>query len=819
MTGSDGAGPALRRVPEISGAAVAVVDSEGTVLGWTPAAERLLGYGPRDVVSLPSSRLLLSDGSAPRPKPWAEHVRAREQWAGMVELRHRDGHGVQVGIRAVPMDAGDGRTDWLVSAAPLSEALWRPALNESVLEALLDHAPIGLAVWDRDLRCTWLNDTAQRRRGALRHQRIGRRLTESMPGFDTEAVEAAMTRVLKDGDPVIDHEFRWFSPDGEEDVVFSSSLFRLDGADGSPLGVCSVSVDISGSWARERLSVLNEAGTRIGSTLDVMSTAQELADVAVPLLADFVTVDLAESVPFGEEPLERLEANDAGIPVFRRAGISSIHTLSPESLWQRGEPVFVPPGSPFTRVLATGTSHYEPVLDTSPGTWVDGDPERARVIRETGMHSIMVIPVKARGNVMGVAVFLRNETLAPFSRDDLLLAEDLVARASLSVDNARRYTRERTAALALQRHLLPRRLAGGSAVEVASRYLPADLHDAVGGDWFDVLPLSGARVALVVGDVVGHGINAAAAMGRLRTAVHTLADMDLAPDELLTRLDDLVSRQTAEETGPDGFPFPVMGATCVYAVYDPVTRKCTVARAGHPPPAIIAPDGRVTFPELPPGTPIGLGLMSFESVEFELPEGSVIALYTDGLVETRDSDIDTGLDRLSTTLSRAGGSGTALEALCSDVVDTLVSQTTSEDDVALLLARTRSLGPRQVASWDLPADPAAVSGVRALAVAQLTEWGLERLTPRVELIVSELVTNAILYGAAPVRLRLIRHTSLVCEVSDTSNSAPRLRRARPDDESGRGVFLVSELSHRWGTRFTSLGKIAWAELKLPNPPE
>lgn len=831
MVGSDGAQPSLRGVPEISGTAVAVVDSEGTVIGWTPAAERLLGHRAQDVVSLPSSRLLFSQDGAPTAKPWAQHIKARERWAGMVELRHSDGHGVQVGVRAVPMGAADGGTDWLVSAAPLSEALWRPALNGSVLESLLDHAPIGLAVWDRDLRCTWLNNTAQRRRGALRHQRIGRRLTESMPGFDTEAVEAAMTRVLKDGEPVIDHEFRWISPDGEEDVVFSSSFFRLDGADGSPLGVCSVAVDISSSWARERLAVLNEAGTRIGSTLDVMSTAQELADIAVPLLADSVMVDLAESVPLGEEPLERLEAKDGGIPVFRRAGVRTVHTTRPESLWQRGEPVFVPSDSPFTRVLASSQSHYEPVLDSSPGTWVDRDPDRARIIRETGIHSIMVIPVKARGAVLGVAVFLRNETLAPFSRDDLRLAEDLVARASLSVDNARRYTRERTAALALQRHLLPRRLSGGSAVEVASRYLPSDLHDGVGGDWFDVLPLSGARVALVVGDVVGHGINAAATMGRLRTAVHTLADMDLAPDELLARLDDLVTRQTAEEVGPDGFAFPIMGATCVYAVYDPVTRMCAIARAGHPPPAIVDLEGRVTFPELPPGTPIGLGLMSFESTEFEVPEGSVIALYTDGLVERRDADIDVGLDRLRVALSRAatgasreskasaGRAGTALENLCSEVVDTLVPETTSEDDVALLLARTRSLGPSQVASWDLPADPAVVGDVRALAVRRLTEWGLGHLASKVELIVSELVTNAILYGSDPIRLRLIRHTSLVCEVSDASNSSPRLRRARPDDESGRGVFLVAELAHRRGTRFTSQGKIAWAELELPGTRE
>jgi serine phosphatase RsbU (regulator of sigma subunit) len=612
---------------------------------------------------------------------------------------------------------------------------------------------------------------------------------------------------------VIDHEFRWVSPDGREDVVFASSFFRLNGADGKPLGVCSMNVDITGSWARERLSVLNEAGTRIGTSLDILQTAQELADVAVPLLADFVAVDLAEAVPLGDEPLERIESTDDSFPAFRRAGLASIHATMPESLGKRGDPVFVTPDSPFTYVLSTGRSYFEPVLDDSPGTWVDRDPRRARVIRGTGIHSYMVLPVQARGELLGIAIFLRNETVVPFSKDDLLLAEELVSRAALSLDNARRYTRERAAALALQRHLLPHHLSGGSAVDVAWRYLPSDLHDGVGGDWVDVLPLSGARVALVVGDVVGHGINAAATMGRLRTAVRTLADMDLPPDEVLAHLDDLMARQSAEEDGPEGFVVPAMCATCVYAVYDPVTRTCAVARAGHPPPAVVDPDGRVTFPEMPAGTPIGLGLMGFETLEFEVPEGSVLALYTDGLVETRDTDIDVGLDRLASALSRPG---MALDALCAEVVDSIMTRAPSEDDVALLLARTHALPARQIASWELPSDPSVVSEARSLTVCQLARWGLGRLAPTAELIVSELVTNAIVYGADPIRLRLIRHTSLVCEVSDASSGAPRLHRARLDDESGRGIFLVSELSHRWGTRFSPAGKIAWAEMELPD---
>jgi PAS domain S-box-containing protein len=792
----------------MTGTTAAVIDAEGTVIGWTEAAERLLGYQASEVVGRSASFLLARDGTPATPA-WAERARIREPWSATVEVLHRGGHKIEMSLQASPLSAADGRTDWFVTAAGPAAS---PAnLNESVVTALLQRSPVGLAIWDRELRCTWLNSTFERQRGALRHQRLGRGLRESLPGFDTDSIEAEMLRVLKDGRPTIDREFRWVSEDRQEERLFSSSFFRLEGIDGQPLGICSLAVDISNSWARERLSVLSEAGTRIGSTLDVMSTAQELADVAVPVLADFVAVDLADTVPLGDEPLERLGATDRGVPVFRRAGAASITPGIPESQWPRGEPVFVPPTSPMARVLSSGKSHFEPLLDTSPGRWLDQDPERARIIRERGMHSLMVIPLTARGTVLGVAIFLRTETVAPFSRDDLLLAQELVTRAALSLDNARRYTRERTAALALQRHLLPRNLSGGNAVDVASRYLPSDLHDGVGGDWFDVIPLSGARVALVVGDVVGHGINAAATMGRLRTAVHTLADMDLAPDEVLSHLDDLVVRLTEEESGPDGFVSSVMGATCAYAVYDPVTRLCTMARAGHPPPAIVDPYGHVTFPDLPPGTPIGLGLMSFESVEMELPEGSVIALYTDGLIESRGSDLDVGQNRLRRALSRTG---VPLEELCADVVDTMATRGHSDDDVALLLARTRSLGAEQVRSWDLVADPAVVSGARALAVRQLDAWGLGHLGATVELIVSELVTNAIRYGSGPIRLRLIRHKSLVCEVSDANNSSPRLRHARVTDESGRGLFLVSELSHRWGTRFAAGGKIAWAEMEL-----
>jgi PAS domain S-box-containing protein len=708
------------------------------------------------------------------------------------------------------LDKG-GRTRWLVSAVDLAKIpAW--AVSGSLLTAFLTRSPIGMAVLNPDLRYVWLNETLERYGGVPRDQRLGRRMGDSQPGLDTQAFEAQMRRVLETGEPVVDYEYRgWTMAEPYREHAYSTSFFRLESADGDGMGVCYMVMDVTDRWrARERLALLNEAGARIGSTLDVMRTAQELADFAVPRLADFVTVDLLDSILRGEEPLT--EPGET-LPAFRRAGQSSIHEGCPESIAAPGDSVAISPASPFACSFFSGEASLDPLMDDSVGAWAGDDPARSRKVREFGMRSLMVMPIGARGTILGVASFVRSRHPEPFEEDDLLLAEELVGRAALCVDNARRYSREHTAALALQRSLLPHALSGGQALEVASRYLPTDARHGVGGDWFDVIPLSGARVALVVGDVVGHGINAAATMGRLRTAVHTLADMDLPPEELLAHLDDLVIRLSEEEAGQEGIGAAVLGATCLYAVYDPVTRRCTMARAGHPMPAVVEPGGEVSFPPLPAGPPLGLGSLPFESAELELPAGSLIALYTDGLIETCDQDIDVGLGRLSNALAQPG---LPLEALCSTAVDTLLTRPQS-DDVALLLARTRALGAGNVVSWDLPSDPAVVANARSLAVRQLAEWGLDELAMTTELIVSELVTNAIRHGTGPIRLRMIRHEMLICEVADASSTSPRLRHARTTDEGGRGLFLVAQMTRRWGTRYTEGGKLIWAEQDLPAP--
>jgi PAS domain S-box-containing protein len=694
------------RMAHNSTPATAVLDGAGTIRGWTAPAQDALGYRAQDVLGRPVADLLPERTAAAQVAALRARNRAGEPWTARTQLRRKDGSGVVMDVQAWPLD-GTGDDTWLLTAADRSGLTAWPPAGSTVSAALLARSPVGLTLWDTDLRCIWANAAAERQDGVLRRHRIGRLMSEVQPGANGRAITAAMRQVLETGEPVIEREYTWRVPGEDQDRILSASYFRLDGPDGRPLGLCNMATDIETSLARQHLLTLGQVGNRIGTTLDVIRTAQELADAAVPLLADYVTVDLAESVPLGEEPLQRLPSTPGAIPVFRRAGLASVHEGMPEALWKVGEPVFVPPSSPFTRALFSGRTHYEPVLDTSPGTWLDQDPDRARVIAETGMHSLVVVPLKARGTILGVAVFIRSDTRLPFSRDDVLLIEELTGRAALSLDNARRYTRERASAVALQRNLLPRNLSGGK--DVASRYLPAHTHEGVGGDWFDVIHLPGHRVGLAVGDVVGHGINAAALMGQLRTVMGTLADLDLPPHDLLARLDRRVLLMgDQDDAEPPGGP--VMSCTCVYAVYDPVTRRCTMASAGHPPPAVLTPDGTVSFADLPPGPPIGLGTMSYESVTMELPEGTVIALYTDGLVETRKDDIDVGLERLRRAMARTG---TSLDDLCTHIIGAMAPNVAHrpqrppgsrlpilrpEDDIALLLARTRVLGAEEAAT-------------------------------------------------------------------------------------------------------------------------
>ncbi|TXS52949.1 SpoIIE family protein phosphatase [Streptomyces sp. t39] len=798
-TAPDGAD--LRGPFDIAVAATAVLAAPDVVIGWSPAAEALLGHRAEDVTGRPAGTFLEAPADA------ADAAGGPD--AGVTRFaRHADGRRIPVVVLECPLTGGGRATRILVmeEAQRAREARSRQAM----LHGLATQSPLGLAIYDTDLRLTWANAAHDHEVGRPLAEYRGRPAEQLYPDgvFRTvggpRTLNEVMRRVIDSGEAFLDLHFLAKLPsDPRRDHLWSCSYYRLQDDDGTVLGVCEDAFDITDRHeAQNRLALLAEAGRRIGVTLDVPATAQAIADVAVPDFADSVTVDVVRAAVEGGEPLHGPSAAQDLIRVAARSERSAEHPgPGAGKRAGHGQAVVYPDGSPQLRSLSSG----------------------GRVLDDT----TLVVPLRSGGTTMGLVSYRRAAGPRTFDGDEVALADELTARAALGIDNARRYTGERTAALTLQRELLPQYLPPQSAVDVAHRYLPADDLTGVGGDWFDVIPLSGARVGLVVGDVVGHGLAAAATMGRLRTTVEALATLDMAPDELLTRLDDLVGRTpdthpqpvppggAAAGTGGAAGPHPEVttGATCLYAVYDPVSRHCTMARAGHLPPAIVHPDGSRTFPELPPGPPLGLGGLPFEAMEFDLPVGSLLALFTDGLVESRSRDIDQGLDTLGCVL---GGRATAdLEELCDRAVAELRPPGTTPDDTALLLVRTKALDAERVAAWDLPAEPASAGRARELVTGRLDAWGLPDLAFSCELVVSELVTNAVRYAEGPLQLRLIRDRTLLCEVADAGHTSPHLRHSTVDDEGGRGLFIVAQLVNRWGTRYTPSGKTIWTEQAFP----
>ncbi|MGW1992047.1 ATP-binding SpoIIE family protein phosphatase [Embleya sp. NPDC001921] len=661
--------------------------------------------------------------------------------------------------------------------------------------AVFDQGAMLLAAVDPDLRVVATNATA----GGFPQIPMG-------PGDDMAAVFAALGleylvpvlgRALSPTGPLLR---RWqlvaARAAGGNLLHLTIGILRIERAPGSTLGLLVTVNDMTDLVRSEsRFEVVREAARTIGDSLDVARTAQQLADLVVPRLADLAAVHLAEAVLAGEEPA--VDPTTGYTPEVR-AGVAFAGDAWPEELVQVGERLPVPPDIPEVRAMEGGATLLIPRLEPLPGD--SSVPANA--------HSLLAVPLFARGHSLGSVQLWRTERPDPFDENDARLVEEIASRAALSVDNARRYTREHNVALALQRSLLPEEGSDEPAAETFAAYLPTSSSAGIGGDWYDTIPLSSLRLAFVVGDVTGHGLQASATMGRLRTAVQALADMDLPPDELLTHVDDLVQRFPNRSHGAEA----VSGATCLYAEYDPVTSRCRMASAGHPPPVVLAPDGRAHFVELEAGPPLGVGGMPFEIAEIELAPGSVLILYSDGLVRGRDHDLTAGMRRLLDRLEHTDAPRQDLAKIGRDLLDPAVAGS-CDDDTTLLLARVRPLPDEDSVAWELPVDPAHVARARDLTTGQLAVWGLEHLAFTTELVVSELVTNAIRYGeSGPIRLRLIRSRDvLICEVSDPSNTQPRLRRAHSTDEGGRGLFLVAQLTRRWGSRYEQSGKTIWAE--------
>ncbi|WP_328536073.1 ATP-binding SpoIIE family protein phosphatase [Streptomyces sp. NBC_00344] len=561
--------------------------------------------------------------------------------------------------------------------------------------------------------------------------------------------------------------------------------------------------------AQERMVLINEAASRIGASLDITRNAQELVDILVPALADLAAVDITEAVLVGDEP------GDFSVDVpMRRVAVASAEGPWPDEIHSLGDTFRV---TSITRgQLLKGPAGFLPDL-TDVRAVLAGNEEMSRLTLPDAATSLLFAPVRARGLVLGAVGLWRTGERVPFGQADAVLAEEISSRAALSIDNARRYTKERRTAEALQRSLLPRPAVTSTAAETSGIYVPASTPAGIGGCWYDVIELSSTQVAFVVGTVPGHGLNATAAMGRLRSAVETLADLDPAPDELLSHLNDLVTRfGLGEKPGESGLPDDagaLRGASCVYATYDPVTRLCLVACAGHPAP-ILARTGQQTAEvvQVTRGPALGTGGEPFEVTTLELAPGDVLAFHSGSL--TKDPRrAEERLETLRVGTRSAAADGQPLAAAGQRILSRLLERP-PDHDIALLLTRTRELPATRTAAWQLAADPQEAARARSLVADQLGDWDLDDLVFASELIVSELVTNAIRYTGAPIGLRLIKDQRLICEVSDPSQTQPHLRRARLTDEGGRGLFLIAQLTHRWGSRYTASGKTIWTEQLL-----
>ncbi|WP_428952565.1 SpoIIE family protein phosphatase [Streptomyces sp. cg35] len=564
----------------------------------------------------------------------------------------------------------------------------------------------------------------------------------------------------------------------------------------------------------DRLRFVGAATRRIARGIDLDEIVMGLCRATVPTFADAILVYLREPLPVGDERptgpmvlrLRRSDRVPDAAEDLDADGVPAPSILVPqvELAPDSAELCEVRGGGALAEVLRG----VRPVFADSPAA-LAALPELLGGERAlpTGRRAILA-PLRGRRRVIGAAVFLRRPDRAAFDGDDLLVAGQLATHSALGIDKAVLYGREAYIADELQRTMLPETLPRPTGVRLASRYLPAAETARVGGDWYDAIPLPGSRVALVVGDVMGHSMTSAAIMGQLRTTAQTLAGLDLPPQEVLHHLDE-----QAQRLGTDRM------ATCLYAVYDPVAHRITIANAGHPPPVLLHLGGRAEVLRVPPGAPIGVGGVDFEAVELDAPAGATLLLYTDGLVESRLRDVWTGIEqlreRLAATAQLTGPDHPPpLEALCDDVLD-MLGPGDRDDDIALLAARFDGIAPSDVAYWFLEPEDAAPGRARRLARSALARWGLEEMTDSVELLVSEVVTNAVRYASRPVTLRLLRTDVLRCEVGDDVPQLPRQRQARATDEGGRGLFLVNRLARRWGATRLSTGKVVWFELARP----
>ncbi|WP_089106990.1 ATP-binding SpoIIE family protein phosphatase [Streptomyces hyaluromycini] len=635
----------------------------------------------------------------------------------------------------------------------------------------------------------------------------GTAFADLLPPGDVPTVTQRLQRVLDTREAHVARVQRLRRDDGTEMVVSMSILPAAPPQEGLTVSLIAMA---------KRLHLYASAAA-IGTSLDIGETAQSLAQ---SLLAwgDVAAVNLDYAVWTGEAVTEQAQDRIR----LRRAA------LVPDRAWPEG---YLTPGDNLPReasrllagaVMRDDVARAIVIPDRESIERALDDPQLVRaLVPGSRPVSVACIPLVVEGPegasgpiVLGVTeVWRRPECL--FREGELLDLQELVAKTARHVDLARQHQREHAQVLALQRRLLPR--AGSDTIEVASVYEPTTPDSAgVGGDWVNSFPLPGDRTALVVGDVVGHGLGAAAAMGQLSMEARALLSAGLGPGEVLERLDETVTLLDDTDAGLAA-GYSALGSTCCIAVYDPVDHRVLISNAGHLPPVLVHPDGSAETVGAQPHPALGAEFVvrePFEVHEFTVPPGSLLVLYTDGLVEDPAASIDEGIGRL-TDVVREVHPWDDLQQAARRVVARLAPKEPLRDDVTLLLARMAGRRSRDTATWHLPARADTPARARSLAAPLLRRWHTgEQARDSTLLVISELVTNAVRFGTGPVTVRLVRAGSLLtCEVGDTGNGRPRLHRGDLLDDTGRGLHVVHKLTTRWGVRWTDTGKAVWAELE------
>ncbi|MFE0698702.1 SpoIIE family protein phosphatase [Streptomyces sp. NPDC058872] len=663
---------------DVLGVAAVVVDGQGRIVLWSPQAEGLFGFRADEALGQYVARLIVGEEHREEAvRLFREVLHGGATWAGTFPVRHKDGSTRRVEFRNMRLTDDLGGL-YALGVAADSAAVERIETELALSDRLVSQSPIGLAVLDTELRYVLVNPALERINGIPAELHLGRRIGDMLPMLDAMALDTALRTVLTTGTPLLDQATVGRTPaDPDHDHAWSVSLYRLEGSEGRVLGVAASVIDVTerhradaaADRSRRRLALVADASARVGTTLEVERTADELASVVVPELADVAAVDVLDSVL----ALRRPGAPEEGPALFRALAVKAEGDT--EAL-----PAADPPGEVamygadrlVTRCVHTG----RPVLveHVGPGdlSRIARSPEAAELLARAGVHSYLAVPLIARGEVLGALDLKRDRNALPFDGDDVLLATELAARAAVSIDNARWYQSVRNSAVTLQRSLLPVVPPERAGLEVAARYQPAHASSEVGGDWYDVIALPDDKTALVVGDVMGSGIDAAATMGRLRTATCAFADLDLSPAQVLRHLDRITA----------GLEHYI--ATCLFAVHDPVRQRCRIANAGHLPPVRIPVDGPAELVRLSTGVPLGVGGGTFRTARVPFRPGDRLVLYTDGLIETRADAIDERLALLVGLLDEARG---PLEETCDQLL-TALRRPGAPDDVALLIARS-----------------------------------------------------------------------------------------------------------------------------------